>query len=114
LDDGAKHCVIEFCVRLGKSGSKTLQLIHQAYGDNAMIQAVVFKWWKCFRDGETNVKEDQEVKTACFTVLLKLSANSLQHVFEKWMEHCKKCITCQGRYFEKETITTSPQSSDSE
>jgi hypothetical protein len=23
----------EFCVRLGKSGSETLQLIHQAYGD---------------------------------------------------------------------------------
>jgi hypothetical protein len=27
--------------------------------------------------------------------------NGLQHVFEKWVERCKKCITCQGRYFEK-------------
>jgi hypothetical protein len=31
-----EHCMIEFCVQLGKSGSETLQLIHQAYGDNAM------------------------------------------------------------------------------
>jgi hypothetical protein len=39
----------------------------------------------------------------------------LQHVLEKWVEHCKQCITCQGRYFEKETATTtSPQSSDLE
>jgi len=40
--------------------------------------------------------------------------NSLQHVFEKWEEHCKKCTTCQGRYFEKQTITTPPKGSDLE
>jgi hypothetical protein len=40
--------------------------------------------------------------------------NGLQHVFEKWVESCKKCIACQGRYFEKETVTAPPQSSDSE
>jgi hypothetical protein len=61
-----------------------------------------------------NVKDYQEVKTAYSTTLLKLVANSMQHVFEKWMEHCKKCITCQGRYFEKETITAPPQCSNSE
>jgi hypothetical protein len=53
-------------------------------------------------------------KTACSTILLKLAANGLQHVFEKWVERCKKCIVCQGRYFEKETVTAPPQSSDSE
>jgi hypothetical protein len=40
--------------------------------------------------------------------------NDLQQVFEKWVERCKKCISCQGRYFERETVTASPQSSDSE
>jgi hypothetical protein len=39
--------------------------------------------------------------------------NSLQPVFEKWVERCKKCIACQARYFEKETVTAPPQSSDS-
>jgi hypothetical protein len=34
--------------------------------------------------------------------------NGLQHVFEKWVERCKKCIACQGRYFEKETVTAPP------
>jgi hypothetical protein len=32
-----QRCAIEFYVRLGKSGSETLQLIHQAYGDNAIF-----------------------------------------------------------------------------
>jgi hypothetical protein len=40
--------------------------------------------------------------------------NGLQHVFEKWVERCKKCIACQGRYLEKETVTAPPKSSDSE
>jgi hypothetical protein len=40
--------------------------------------------------------------------------NGLQHIFKKWVEHCKKCIACQRGYFEKETVTTPPQSSDSE
>jgi hypothetical protein len=36
------------------------------------------------------------------------------YVSEKWVERCKKCIACQERYFEKETVTTPPQNSDSE
>jgi hypothetical protein len=43
-------CSIEFWVRLGKSLSESLQLIHQAYGDGAMRRAAVFKWWKRFRN----------------------------------------------------------------
>jgi hypothetical protein len=50
----------------------------------------------------------------CSTVLPKLAENGLQYVFEKWVERCKKCIACQRRYFEKETVTAPPQSSDSE
>jgi hypothetical protein len=53
-------------------------------------------------------------KTACSTILLKLAASGLQHLFEKWVERCKKCIACQERYFKKETVTAPPQSSDSE
>jgi hypothetical protein len=40
--------------------------------------------------------------------------NGLQHVFEKWVERCKKFIAYQGRYFEKDTVTAPSQSSESE
>jgi hypothetical protein len=42
----------------------------------------------------------------------KSHGGGLQHVFEKWVERCKKRIALQGRYFEKETVTAPPQSSD--
>jgi hypothetical protein len=48
-------------------------------------------------------RSDQEVKIACSTNILRLAANGLQNVFEKWVERCKKRIACQGRYFEKQT-----------
>jgi hypothetical protein len=46
-----QHCTTEFCVWLGKSGSETLQLIHQAYGDNAMN-----KLW--FSSGGSNLETE--------------------------------------------------------
>jgi hypothetical protein len=51
----------------------------------------------------------REPETRNFEVI-----NGLQHVFGKWVERCKKCIAYQGRYFEKEAVTASPQSSDSD
>jgi hypothetical protein len=35
--------VIEFCVKLGKSGNETLS------------RAAVFQWWRHFKDGNTRV-----------------------------------------------------------
>jgi hypothetical protein len=34
---------------------ETLQLIHEAYGDDAMRRAALLRWWNRFRDAETNV-----------------------------------------------------------
>jgi hypothetical protein len=62
----------------------------------------------------TMKRELRGKKTACSTILLKLAANGLQNVFEKWVERCKKCIASQGRCFEKQTVTVLPQSSNSE
>jgi hypothetical protein len=39
--------------------------------------------------------------------------NGLQHVFEQWVERCKKCIAFQGKYFEKQTVTAPQQICDS-
>jgi hypothetical protein len=63
---------------------------------------------------ELRARSDKEVKTACSIILLKLAANGLRHVFVKWVERYKKCIACQGRYLEKETVTAPPQNSNSE
>jgi hypothetical protein len=35
--------------------------------------------------------------------------NDLQHVFEKQVERCKNFIACQGKFFEKDTVTAPPK-----
>jgi hypothetical protein len=91
--------------------SEILQLIHQAYGDDAVRRAAVCKWWKRFRDGETNVKGQNRLFHYPPEACGKQSAARFREVGG---ERFKKCIACQGKYFEKETVTAPPQSSDSE
>jgi hypothetical protein len=59
-------------------------------------------------------KRTWNVKNCLLHYPIEAYGNYLQHVFEKWVERCKKSIACQGKYFEKETVTALPQSSDSE
>jgi histone-lysine N-methyltransferase SETMAR len=57
---------------------------------------------------------DTGVKQATSATVRKMSGNGLLHVFEKWVGICKKCIACEGHYFEKETVPKPRESSDSE
>ena len=50
-----QRCVIEFCIKLGKSGNETLEMLLQAYGGETLSRAAVFQWWKHFKDGNTRV-----------------------------------------------------------
>jgi hypothetical protein len=80
---------IEFCVRLGKSGSVEphQNILNTVQISSHAISGLLHPW-----------KRSSEVIN--FEVI-----NGLQHVFEKWVERCKKCIAYRGRYFEKETVT---------
>lgn len=49
---------IKFCVKLGKNGAETLQLLQQAYKEDAMSRAMVFMWHKRFKDGREDVEDD--------------------------------------------------------
>jgi hypothetical protein len=96
---GGGEIWIEFCVRLRKSGSVEP---HQNIRHTVQISPHAISGF--FQSWEGSSKERN------FEVI-----NSLQHVLEQWVERCKKCIAYQGRYyFEKETVTAPPQSTDSE
>jgi hypothetical protein len=84
---------IEFCVRFGKSGSVDpyYNIHHTVQISSPSIFIGFFPPWK----GSSEARN--------FEVI-----NGLQNDFEKWVERCKKCIVCQGRYFEKETVRPSP------
>ena len=50
---------IEFCAKLGKCGSETLQLLQTAYGDAVLSSAQVFRWHKAFKDERESVEDEQ-------------------------------------------------------
>ena len=42
---------LKFLVRLGKTPSEALTMLHQVYGDETMSRSRVFEWHKKFREG---------------------------------------------------------------
>jgi hypothetical protein len=50
-----QRCVIECCVKLGKSDNETLEMLRQAYGDETLSRAAVFQWCRHLKDGNTRV-----------------------------------------------------------
>jgi hypothetical protein len=91
--------VTEFLVKVGNSVGIIYERLRGVYEDVCMGARTLFR-----------VAEQLRGPFEKFVNSLYYSI----YVFEKWVERCKKCITCQGRYFEKETVTAPPQSSDSE
>jgi hypothetical protein len=42
---------IKFCFKAGLSATETLVLVQKAYGNEAMNQTEVFRWYSRFQDG---------------------------------------------------------------
>jgi hypothetical protein len=47
-----EQCVnIKFCVKLGKTFTKTHEMLKEAYGDQCMGRTQCYEWFKRFKDG---------------------------------------------------------------
>jgi histone-lysine N-methyltransferase SETMAR len=49
---------IKFCVKNGKTGAETLQMLRSAFSDDCLRQAVVYQWVKRFKEGRESLKDD--------------------------------------------------------
>ena len=49
---------IKFCVRLGKTGSETFEMLKQAFGDSCMSHSRTFEWFGRFKNGRTSTAND--------------------------------------------------------
>ena len=49
---------IKFCVRLGKTGSETFEMLKQAFGDSCMSCSRTFEWFGRFKNGRTSTAND--------------------------------------------------------
>jgi hypothetical protein len=50
---------VKFCQKLGKSTSKTFQMIKQAYDDKVLGHSAVFKWHKRFAQGRDSLEDGE-------------------------------------------------------
>jgi hypothetical protein len=60
MDGGNEQSVaIKFCFKVGLSATETLVLVQKAYGNEALNQSNVFRWYSRFRDGRELVEDDE-------------------------------------------------------
>ena len=50
---------IKFCYKLGKTASETFEMLKQAYGDDTLCRAAVFRWYAKFRNGREEIEDDE-------------------------------------------------------
>lgn len=53
-----QRAAIKFCFKLGKSPSETYELVKQAYQNEALGQAMVYRWHKLFREGRESIEDE--------------------------------------------------------
>jgi hypothetical protein len=51
-----QHVCIKFCVKLGKSATKTLEMLHEAFGEHSLRRTAVFEWHSHSRPVECQLK----------------------------------------------------------
>jgi hypothetical protein len=44
-----QHVCIKFCVKLGKCATKTLEMVHEAFGEHSLSRRAVFEWHSHFK-----------------------------------------------------------------
>ena len=51
-------CTIKFCLKLGMNATETCGKLQEAYGDDALSQAQIFRWFKDFSSGRDLVEDE--------------------------------------------------------
>jgi hypothetical protein len=60
MDGKIKQCIcIKFCMKVGKSTTKTFDMLCEAFGEHSLSWTVVFEWHSQFRAGQVSVEDDK-------------------------------------------------------
>jgi hypothetical protein len=53
-EEKEQHMCIKFCIKLGKNGAETFEMLKTAFGDECLNCAHTFEWFKRFNEGQTS------------------------------------------------------------
>ena len=59
---------IKFCLKLGKTFTERFELIKQVYGDNGLFRARVHEWFKRFKEGGEDIKDEEHPGQESFVI----------------------------------------------
>jgi hypothetical protein len=57
VDVKKQRICIKFCFKLNKTAAETNRMLKEALGEQALIQAKTFDWFKHFKDGQESVDD---------------------------------------------------------
>jgi hypothetical protein len=52
---------VKFCVKLGKSATKTLEMLREACGEHSLRWTAIFKWHSRFKAGRVSDEDDKRL-----------------------------------------------------
>ena len=59
---------IKFCLKLGKTLTETFELMKQVYSDNCLSRARIHEWFKRFKEGREDIKDDEHPDQKSFVI----------------------------------------------
>ena len=59
---------IKFCLKLGKTFTEMFELMKQVYRDNCLFRARVHEWFKRFKEGRADMKDDEHLGQESFVI----------------------------------------------
>jgi hypothetical protein len=60
MDGKIEQCVsIKFCMKLGKSAMKNLDMLREAFGEHSSSQTAVFEWHSRFMTSRVSDEDDE-------------------------------------------------------
>jgi hypothetical protein len=54
-----QHFCIKFCMKLAKFTNKTLEMLHEAFGEHSLSRQWFFEWHSRFKAGQVSVQDDK-------------------------------------------------------
>jgi hypothetical protein len=56
------HVCIKFCVKLSKSTTKPLEMLHETFGEHSLSWTAIFEWHSCFKGDQVSVQDDGKLR----------------------------------------------------
>jgi hypothetical protein len=53
-----QHVCIKFYVKLGKSATERIKMLHEAFGEHSLGRTAVSEWYSRFEAGRVSVEDD--------------------------------------------------------